>query len=526
MSSVDSKHRTRAKPGADVGDLAGDARADAAAGGPSGSDLRLGELFDQASSSLHRAVAALEPECLTGADAQKLFTSVVEVLRLAIAAKLALATRIESSNIWRDAGHKNAASLIAETEGVGVGQAQATLETGKALADAPETAEALREAKLSEPQVKELAGAVAVDPGHESELVKAAQGEPMAALRDRCRKTRARAASADPDATLAAIHADRHLRHWTDEQGAFCLRGRFTPDRGAQLLSVLDAATTDRFNSARRDGDREPRAAYAADALVELLCGDSSRTGRPKTIVNVRVDHEALFNREARGNEVSEIDGVGEVPVRVIESLLSDAYLKVLFYKGTEVHTISHPGRYINAPIRTALANDNPCCAVPGCGATTFLEIDHIQPVNDQGPTTLSNLVRLCSWHHDKKTNAGYVVYKDDNGNWHFDPPKGPEPLPPLRHEPDLEGDPGGALFDPNRHRNGQADTTNETESGTDPPSGNSKPSNSKRDNSKPSNSKPSAPPAIGSGRSKRPGRARSGDNGESPPLFDLGDGG
>jgi hypothetical protein len=338
----------------------------------------------------------LEPECLTGADAQKLYTSVVEVLRLATAAKLALATRIESSNIWRDAGHKNAASLIAETEGVGVGHAQSTLETGKALADAPETEEALRRGKLSEPQVKELAGAVAVDPDHEAELVKAAQGEPMAALKDRCRKTRARAASADRDATLAAIHADRHLRHWVDEQGAVCLRGRFTPDRGAQLISVLDAATKDRFHSARRDGDREPMAAYAADALVELLCGDSSRKGRPKTVVNVRVDHEALFNREARGNEVSHIDGVGEVPVRVIESLLSDAYLKVLFYQGTEVHTISHPGRYINAPIRTALANDNPTCAVPGCGATTSLEIDHIQPVNAQGPTTLSNLVRLC----------------------------------------------------------------------------------------------------------------------------------
>src|SRR5580704_11859249 len=109
MSSVDSKHRTGANPGADGdGDVSGDA---------AGSDLRLGELFDQASSSLHRAVAALEPECLTGADAQKLYTSVVEVLRLATAAKLALATRIDSSNIWRESGHKNAASLIAETEG-------------------------------------------------------------------------------------------------------------------------------------------------------------------------------------------------------------------------------------------------------------------------------------------------------------------------------------------------------------------------------------------------------------------------
>src|ERR1019366_1688409 len=136
--------------------------------------------------------------------------------------------------------------LIAETEGVGVGQAHSTLETGKALNEAPGTAEALRDGKLSEPQVKELASAVAVDPEHEHELVDAAQAEPLAQLRDRCRRTKARAASADPAKTMAAIHKGRHLRHWTDEEGALCLRGRFTPDRGAQLVSVLEAATKER----------------------------------------------------------------------------------------------------------------------------------------------------------------------------------------------------------------------------------------------------------------------------------------
>jgi hypothetical protein len=340
-----------------------------------------------------------------------------------------------------------------------VGQAQSTLETGKALADAPKTAEALRDGKLSEPQVKELAAVVAVDPDTEDALVDAAQGEPMRALRDRCRKTKARAASADPAATLAAIHADRHLRHWTDEQGALCLRGRFTPDRGAQILAVLDGATKDRFEQARRNGDREPLAAYRADALVELLCGDSSHPGRPKTVVNVRVDQEALFHREARGDQVAEIDGIGEVPVRVIESLLSDAYLKVLFYQGTKVNTICHPGRYIDASIRTALENEYPCCVVPGCGSTKFLEIDHIQPVKDNGPVTLSNLCRLCSWHHDQKTNAGYVISRDDHGDWHFDPP------PPFGQEPDL----GGKLYDLDRYGDTEP-TTSTAGSGTDPP--------------------------------------------------------
>ncbi len=490
MSSVGSKQRSRqgSKDGSRHDSSAGD------------EDVRLSGLFDQASSSLHRAVELLEPDRLSGPDAQRLYASVVEVLRLATAAKFSLATRIESSNVWREAGHRNAAGLIAETEGVGVGQAQSTLETGKALTEAPGTAEALRDGKLSEPQVKELALAVAVDPDHEPELVDAAQAEPLAQLRDRCRRTKARAASADPAKTMAAIHKGRHLRHWTDEEGALCLRGRFTPDRGAQLVSVLEAATKERFEQARTHGDREPMDAYAADALSALLCGDSAPAGRPKTVVNVRVDQEALFNREARGDEVSAIDGIGAVPVPVVSSLLSDSYLKVLFYQGRDVTVISHPGRYLDAPIRTALANDHPTCAVPGCGSTKFLETDHIQPVHENGPVTLSNLVRLCSWHHDKKTYEGYVVYKDDNGDWHFDPP-----APPGR-EPDPGGEPGGRLPD---HR--LYDDERRDEDRVSRRMGNVK--RGRDDNQRVTGSRAG------------PSRARSSDNpesGKSPPLFDL----
>ena len=507
MSSVGSKHTTKRSSGSD--------RAPSA---PAvATDPGLGALFEAASSALHQAVAVLDPERLSGADAQSLYASVVEVLRLATAAKLSLATRIESSNIWRESGHRNAASLIAETEGIGVGQAQSTLETGKALADAPKTAEALRDGKLSEPQVKELAAAVAVDPGKEHELVDAAQGEPLRNLRDRCRRTKARAASADPAKTLAAIHADRHIRHWTDEQGAFCLQGRLTPDRGAQFLSVLDAATRDRFEAARKNGERESMAAYAADALVDLLRGDSSRRGRPKTIVNVRVDQEALFNREARGDEVSEIDGIGEVPIPVIESLLSDSYLKVLFYRGTDVNVICHPGRYIDPSIRTALQNDQPCCVVPRCGSTKFLEIDHIQPVEQQGPVKLSNLCRLCSYHHDQKTNAGYVVWKDEDGTWHFDPP------PPFGQEPDVGGEPGGDLYDPDRYRDDEI--TRATTSGADPPDEQSKrsarlsPGRSGPGRSESTRSDRTAGPRR-KGRSPRPDPGQRLDPCESPSLF------
>jgi hypothetical protein len=465
--------------------------------------------IDHLVAELKTAVAELDADRLDGRDALTLFGSYVVVERLCCSAKIALATRIESSGIWKESGHRNAASLIAETEGVGVGHARSTLETGRALVDAPKTAEALRDGKLSEPQVRELAGAVAVDPGQEAELVDAAQGgEPMPALKDRCRRTKARAASADPDRTLARIRADRHLRHWIDEEGAFCLKGRFTPDRGAQLASVLEKATTDCFDRARKLGAREPRAAYGADALVELLCGDSPHKGRPRTVVNIRVDHEALINGHAKGSEVSVIDGIGEVPISTIESLLPDSFLKVLFYEAEELTKISHPGRTITEKLKTALANEYPTCVVPGCGATQFLEADHIQTVLDHGPTEFNNLVHLCHFHHGLKTNAGYVVYRDKLGTWHFDPP------PPFGQEPDLGGEPGGGLYDPIRD-GGHIPSPNETDptaasgSGADPPGPTSKPRTGRRRKQ-------------ASGRRSTSGNDA--DPGESPPLFELGE--
>jgi hypothetical protein len=491
--------------------------------------------IDHLVAELKAAVADLDADRLDGRDALSLFGSYVVAERLCCSAKIALATRIESSRIWKESGHKNAATLIAETEGVGVGAARSTLETGKALVDAPKTTEALRDGKLSEPQVKELAGAVAVDPGQEAELVDAAQsGEPMVALRDRCRKTKTRAAGADPQGTLARIHADRHLSHWTDAEGAFCLKGRFTPDRGAQLLSVLEKATTDCFDRARTAGLRESRAAYGADALFELLCGElvcgellcgsssddsGPKTGRrPRTVVNIRVDHEALLRGHARANELSVIDGIGEVPIPTIESLLPESFLKVLFYEAEELTRIAHPGRTLTEKLKTALANEYPTCVVPHCGATTFLEADHIQAFADHGPTTFNNLVHLCHFHHGLKTNAGYVVYQDEEGNWHFDPP------PPFGQEPDLGGEPAGGLYDPIRdgHR---ANRTNSKPS--DPPTGSGAGSRSGAE----AGSDPQSPISNRRTGRRRPMKSRGDsksdrddDPGEPPPLFELGE--
>jgi hypothetical protein len=223
--------------------------------------------------------------------------------------------------------------------------------------------------------------------------------------------------------------------------------------------------------------------------------------------VNIRVDYQALLRGYPEGNELSVIDGIGEVPVPTIESLLPGSFLKVLFYEADELTRISHPGRTLTEKLKTALANEYPTCVVPGCGATTFLEADHIRAFADHGPTTFNNLVHLCHFHHGLKTNAGYVVYQDEAGAWHFDPP------PPFGQEPDLGGEPGGGLYDPIRDGAREPAHSKPGDPPTPPRSG----------------AAPPGPTPTGRAARRRPMRSGRGSKsdpdgqpGESPPLFEL----
>ena len=73
----------------------------------------------------------------------------------------------------------------------------------------------------------------------------------------------------------------------------------------------------------------------------------------------------------------------------------------------------------IPAHLRRAVTTRHPCCAFPGCDQpATVCDIHHLTPRSRGGPTSLPNLVPLCSFHH-----------------LHRHPPMGLDPHPaPRRH--------------------------------------------------------------------------------------------
>jgi hypothetical protein len=244
-------------------------------------------------------------------------------------------------------------------------------------------------------------------PGHESELLELARSSALGPVRDRARKRRL--AAIDPAELYAAQRKTRDGQHWRDELGMVCLKGSLPPDVGIPFVNQWDAETDRLWREGRKNGDPEPRAAYAADALVRLVNGDA-KAGKGRTDLVIVVDLNAYRRGHARDGEVAHIIGGGPIPIPVVRELAKDAFLNAVLHDGVAIHTIAHFGRKKPVHLMTALELGAPpdfegvTCAAEGCERRYGLQWDHIDPVANGGPTTFENIQPLCGHDHPEKT--------------------------------------------------------------------------------------------------------------------------
>jgi hypothetical protein len=286
-----------------------------------------------------------------------------------------------------------------------VGTACRTLETAHSLGGLSDTAEAFRSGELSEVQASEIASAATADPNAEEQLLDAAARSSVKGLRDRCREVRA-GAQADDTAWARRLHHERRAHDWTDADGAYRLDGRLPPDAGARFQSAWHAHIERIARHARAEGRHEPRAAYAADALVALATDGPCKPPE----VRVVVDGSALARGHTRAGERCEIDGIGPAPVTTALALLDDARVTLMACDCADISAVSRPTRVIPAKLRRALEARYPVCAVKSCDNERRLEIDHVVPLAKGGRTELANLWRLCPHHHALKTHSAWAV--------------------------------------------------------------------------------------------------------------------
>jgi hypothetical protein len=270
--------------------------------------------------------------------------------------------------VWREHGHRSAAHWIAGATGETVGAAARTLETSRVLEQLPDTDAAFRAGGLSETQVAEIASAAASDPMAETSLLETASATSVKGLRDRCRQVRA-GAETDDTAWARRLHVRRKAHEWTDPEGAYCLSAQMAPVAGARFSAAWKGHVDRVFRDARRAGRREPRAAYAADALVAL-----ASEGPCKPVeVRVTVDNSALARGHTEAGQRCEVDRVGPLPVTSARALLDDASLAVLVRDGDDITAVSSPTRAIPMKLRRSLEARYPTCGAKGCANDRFL---------------------------------------------------------------------------------------------------------------------------------------------------------
>ena len=393
-------------------------------------------MFEQvrrAVGSLESLARELEPRCLDGRDAAALVELAARGERICASLKSLAARRVDETRVWRDEGHRSAGHWLAEKSGETVGAATRALETARALDDLPETDAAFRAGDLSETQAHEITDAAGADPGVERDLLDAARGTSVKGLRDRCRQVRA-GAEADDRAWARRLHNTRRVRRWTDPDSAYRADVRLAPDAGARFDAALEGHLERIFAEAHRAGRREPREAYAADALVAL-----ATEGPCKPVeVKLNVDSAPLANGHTNPGERCEIVGMGPIPVTVARKLVEDARVSLIVKDGDDVVAASRATRTIPAKLRRSAEARYPTCGVKSCANDRFLQIDHVQALGDGGLTDDDNLWRLCSHHHDLKTYCDWKVVGTTH-DWDLVLPDHPDP--PWRPPPALATD-------------------------------------------------------------------------------------
>ena len=362
---------------------------------------------------------------------------------MAATIKALAAARVADGEQWRGQGRRSAAHELAAATGTSVQDARDTLELGRRLVDQPEVSAAARRGELSPAQSHVIADAARLDPTAAGRLIERAQEGSLADLRDEAARTKA-AAHLDLEARRRAIHARRSLRAWTDLEGVWHLAASGNVDDGAQIMAGLGPMADRLFQLARGEGRRGPPAAYAFDALVELVTSSPSpasspRRGAPVKLL-LRVDYDTFLRGVAEGGETCELVGYGPIPVSTVHQLLAtgDPFVAAILTKARALVGVAHLGRQPTAHQQTALEWLYPSCAATGCPAQGHLQRDHRVEWAATHFTMLDLLDLLCAHHHHLKTREGWALVTG-TGKRPFVPPSDPSHPRHQRPPPDSE---------------------------------------------------------------------------------------
>ena len=372
-------------------------------------------------------VRDLDPGRVGARDAKGLIELLGEMTRLCGGGVTLLAPRVADTKVWADDGARTPAEWMSRATGAPMGQTIGMLETAERLPTLPATEAALRDGRLSAGQARAITHAAVVDPSAEAELLATAQRASLRGLEERARAVRDAARPAETEARYRAAHAGRDLSTWVDTHGAGRLTWRGTPDALAGLKAAVTPFVKEQLTLARREGRDESYGACAADALCVLAdAASGTKAGgkrRARPVLRARFDYSGYVRGHTEAGEICEIEGVGSVPVSVIERLAGEhPIVDLVLTNGRDVTHIAHLGRSGDTFLKAAIEWRDPHCRIEGCHATDGLEIHHTTRITDDGISSLETEVRICAHHHDLVTHKKYQLQGSHQAGWRLTP--------------------------------------------------------------------------------------------------------
>jgi len=166
--------------------------------------------------------------------------------------------------------------------------------------------------------------------------------------------------------------------------------------------------------------DHEMQPGSAADRTQIVLHVDAEALaepdvpGRCSTTFEILCVPQRIPTLVAAYRQRWAVEGIADVSAETARRLACDASVVTVVH-GTDgqVLDVGRKTRSIPPAIRRALqARDQGCC-FPGCDCRRHLQAHHIRHWADGGPTKLSNLVYLCSFHHRLLHEGGYSIHRD-----------------------------------------------------------------------------------------------------------------
>ena len=213
------------------------------------------------------------------------------------------------------------------------------------------------------------------------------------------------------------------LRVWTDGEGMWRFDGRFDPLSGVELDARLEAAVQALFAEAVPEScptdpvlKQQHLRALAFQRLV--LDGEAGvgvgRPGRREVIIVADADQP-----NGAGGPTIDWGIPVELPDRVLAEMCQNDTTDVhavIVRNGVILHApgqldLGRSTRLANRAQRRALRALYSTCAIPGCSVRySRCKLHHIIWWRHGGRTDLDNLLPICTHHHSKVHNDGWIV--------------------------------------------------------------------------------------------------------------------